>query len=153
MLVEVKMGMIYRLADGRMWDVEKAAWLDPEEVATLTAGQNINAVSDNAEADAPLITPDPIMEQNSIIQLSSSDGKSDVAYLVKTLAFYNYPLGDLIIYSPKEIREELARLDAEYLTPRTLAGLTIGDEIAIARYAEHEDRAAPLRERLKELES
>ena len=43
---------------------------------------------------------------------------------------------------------ELAALDAEYLTPRTMAGLAVGDEYALEAYRIHEEKAEPWRERL-----
>jgi hypothetical protein len=49
------------------------------------------------------------------------------------------------------IKAELAALDAEYLTPRTLAGLAAGDEVALARVAAHEEKAVPLRAALAEI--
>lgn len=132
--------IFYRLADGRIWDVQKAGWLDSEEAEILTAAQNIS------------ITPDS-PEHGGIIDLISAEGESDVEYLAITLAFYNYSLGELLMYSTKGIKEELKRLDEEYLTPRTLAGLSTGDAEALARWNEHEVKAQPLRQRLAELES
>lgn len=52
----------------------------------------------------------------------------------------------------REIKAALARIDAEYRTPRTLADAATGDAWAIARLAEAEALAAPLREELRELE-
>lgn len=43
---------------------------------------------------------------------------------------------------------QLAALDAEYLTPRILAGMAAGDEYALEQYRIHEEKAAPWRERL-----
>ena len=43
---------------------------------------------------------------------------------------------------------ELAALDAEYYTPRTLAGLAIGDEYAVEAHRIHEEKAELWRERL-----
>lgn len=143
----------YRLADGRIWDVQKAEWLDQEEAAMLTAAQNINTASENQDTDTFPENPDQGAEPGGIIDLVSAEGNSDVEYLAKTLAFYDYPLGDLVMYSVKGIKEELARLDAEYLTPRTLAGLSTGDAEAMTRWQEHEEKAIPLRTRLKELEN
>lgn len=118
--------IIYRLADGRMWDVAKVCFIDAEEAAACVGAK--------------------------VIDLVSAEGVSDETYLAKTLAFYGYPMGELALLSRKGIHEELARLDAEYLTPRTLAGLGTGDAEALARWNEHEERAIPLRERLAELE-
>lgn len=114
---------IYCLADGRLWSVADAAF--------------ITEIPANAE----------------VIKLQNANGESDIFYLAKTLAYYDYPLGELVYYSKKGIKEELARLDAEYLTPRTLAGLSMNDPIALARYKEHEILAIPLRERLENLSS
>lgn len=125
-------GIIYKLADGRLWDVDSAAWI-ASAMTIDEQGQEI--------------------PQGNIIELVSSDGKSDTEYLAKTLAFYDYPLGELVMYSVKGIKEELKRLDDEYLTPRTLAGLSTGDAEAMTRWQEHEAKARPLRERLAELES
>ena len=43
---------------------------------------------------------------------------------------------------------ELAALDAEFLTPRTLAGLATGDEYAKERFRRHEEQAEVWRVRL-----
>jgi len=43
---------------------------------------------------------------------------------------------------------QLAALDAEYLTPRTLAGLPFGDEYALESRRLHEEKAKPWRDRL-----
>lgn len=141
----------YRLANGAIWDVQKAEWLSPDEASILEAAHNINMVSENSDADAIREDQAPEMEQGGIIDLATAEGQSDVAYLAKTLAFYGYPLGELVIYSVKGIKETLKKLDDEYLTPRTLAGLSTGDTLAISRWQEHEEKAAPLRERLSEL--
>lgn len=142
----------YRLADGQIWDVQKAEWLDPEEAEILTAAQNISIASETESDEVPE-NPDQGVEQGGIIDLVSAEGKSDVEYLAKTLAFYDYPLGELVMYSTKGIKEELQRLDEEYLTPRTLAGLATGDSYAMTQWQEHETKAVPLRQRLEELES
>lgn len=55
------------------------------------------------------------------------------------------------ISSEEEALETLQALDNEYLTPRTLAGLSINDESAFERYEEHENLAAGVRERLADL--
>lgn len=52
----------------------------------------------------------------------------------------------------EEAKNALDTLDDKYLTPRTLAGLTVGDEGAQEKYAEHERLAEPLRIKLAELE-
>jgi hypothetical protein len=50
-----------------------------------------------------------------------------------------------------EIKQQLASLDSQYLTPRVLAGLHSGDEYALASVATHKSLAAPLREKLATL--
>jgi hypothetical protein len=50
-----------------------------------------------------------------------------------------------------KIKNKLYNLDVEYLTPRTLAGLSIGDSYAQNRLASHEAEAAPLRAQLAAL--
>ena len=141
--------IIYRLADGRLWDVKNACWLtdeagklNPDHVEVLS--DDLQDALDRGELETGPEIP--------VIDLVSASGESDPAYLARTLAFYNYPLGELAALSAKGIREELARLDAEYLTPRVLAGLATGDAYAGERWLEHERKAAPLRARLAEME-
>lgn len=117
--------IIYKLSDGRLWSVAQACWLEDEQGA--------------------------VNEDASLIPLVNADGLSDAAYLARTLEFYGFALGELTLLSPKGIKEELDRLDADYLTPRTLAGLSTGDAEALGRWNEHEEKAVPLRERLREL--
>lgn len=50
-----------------------------------------------------------------------------------------------------EIEKELARLDAEFFTPRVMANLALGDEYALAQYEKHEAEADPLRRERAEL--
>lgn len=83
-----------------------------------------------------------------VVELFANGLPADEAYLAQTLAFYGYPLGELVMLSPQGIKEKLAALDAEYLTPRVLAGLATGDAYALERWQEHEAQAAPLREGL-----
>ena len=123
------MSIVYKLADGRLWSVEKADWIDGVEAQS----------SENTDG-------------SEIIPLQSAEGKSDPEYLARTLEFYGYPLGSLALENVAGIKEALKALDTEYLTPRTLAGLSVNDETALARWREHEEKAAPLRERLAELE-
>lgn len=120
----------YALQDGRVWDIENVQFVKTR-------------ISDNEDAIQDVRTT----------HLIASDGSSDIKYLAKTLAFYDYPLGELVIFSEKGIKEELDRLDSEYLTPRVLAGLATGDEFAMSQWIEHEQKAKPLRERLAELEA
>ena len=58
--------------------------------------------------------------------------------------------------SPEEVRkgeilEELAKIDTEYRTDRTLADAVLGNEWAVARLQEAERLAEPLRQELAEL--
>ncbi|MDL2226980.1 hypothetical protein LJB86_04920 [Deltaproteobacteria bacterium OttesenSCG-928-M10] len=46
---------------------------------------------------------------------------------------------------------ELAALDTEYYTDRMLANLALGDEFALSRHQEHEEKAAPLRQKRADL--
>ena len=126
--------LIYRLADGRLWDVRAAHFMDTASPTVISdLGQN------------------PEVSEDNVVDLISAEGRSDEAYLAKTLEHGGYPLGELAALSPKTIKSELARLDAEWLTPRTLAGLSSGDAEALARWQEHERLAAPLRAKLAEL--
>lgn len=113
---------VYRLSDGRLWDIAAGAYV--EEVP---AGFEV-------------------------IDLVRAGGEADEAYLIRTLEFYGYPLGELAMKSLKGIKENLANLDAQYLTPRVLAAMTTGDEYALEQWRIHEEKAVPLRTRLAELE-
>lgn len=124
--------LIYRLENGFMWNVKNARQFIPVQTANLN--------DEYGPADL------------EIIDLRTATGRSDLEYLAETLAFYGYPLGELAIYSAKGIKEELDRLDKQYLTPRILAGLSTGDEYAQGQWQEHEEKAAPLRNRLKQME-
>ena len=126
--------IIYGLADGRMWNVPRASFLSTAEKARL-----------EAEPAAP--------GAYDLIELVSASGESDEAYLLRTLDFYGYPFGALRPFNEQEIKRELEWLDAEYLTPRTLAGLATGDAEALARWQAHEQAAAPLRAKLARLEN
>lgn len=124
------MNKIYKLADGRMWHVEKACYIDQAMSLPDTGAPDLCA---------------------EVIDLLSASGQSDQEYLIRTLLSSGYPLGELTLFSPEGIRNELEKLDREYLTPRTLAGLATGDGEALARWQSHEEKAAPLREKLAEL--
>ena len=50
-----------------------------------------------------------------------------------------------------KIKGRLAALDAKYLTPRTLAGLAVGDEYALEQWRAHEAEAEPFRIQLAAL--
>lgn len=115
---------IYKIEGPKFWDTREACFISEQEAF-----------------DSGL----------DIISLHGVDGGGEKV-LINILTFYDYPLGEFVLYSVKGIKEELARLDAEYLTPRTLAGLSTGDEEALARWNEHEEKAVPLRARLAELE-
>ena len=122
--------LVWRLADGRLWDTRAARWLD----------QAAPASGDGAPGAV-------------IVDLISSEGRSDEAYLAKALAHGGWPLGELAPRTEAGIKGELRALDAAYLTPRPLAGLSAGDSEALARWREHERLAAPLREKLTDLEA
>lgn len=115
--------IVYQLADGRYWDTQSAAYID-----TLPDGA-------------------------AVIPLYANGYPAGEAYLLRTLRFYGFPLGGLANQCPEAIKEQLAALDAQYLTPRVLAGLATGDDYAAAQWATHETKAAPLREKLAELEA
>lgn len=115
--------IVYQLADGRYWDTQNAAYVDVPQ------------------------------EGRSIVPLYANGHPAGEAYLLRTLRFYGFPLGGLANQCPEAIKEQLAALDAQYLTPRVLAGLATGDDYAAAQWATHETKAAPLREKLAELES
>ena len=126
--------LIYRLADGRLWDVRAARFMDTASPTVISdLGQN------------------PKISEDNVVDLISAEGRSDLSYLIQTLEHGGYPLGELASFSPRTIKGELARLDAEWLTPRTLAGLSTGDSEAVSRWQEHERLAAPLRAKLAEL--
>lgn len=115
----------YRLADGRVWSVEDACFIDP----------------------------DAIPEGSEILFLKNADGVSDAAYLARTLAFYGEETGELTTLSADAIRAKLENLDAKYLTPRTMAGIGVSDPEALQRWRLHEEECQPLREALARLEA
>ena len=123
--------IIYKLADGRMWDVAKARFLSDYEKSQFEA----RAAESFADYD--------------LMELVSASGESDEAYLLRTLEFYHFPTGALTLNTPSALRYGLAQLDAEYLTPRTLGGLAEKDPEALERWQEHERLAQPLREKLR----
>lgn len=86
-----------------------------------------------------------------VVPLQSAEGDNSEAYLIQTLLFYGYPLGELVWKSPEGLRKALAELDDAYLTPRVMAGLATGDAYALEQWQAHEEAAKPLRERLAEL--
>lgn len=114
----------YQLPDGRIWLAE--------------AGHFI------AAAPAPA----------NLVQLSGPRCAAigAEAYLCETLLLHNFPLGEVAIYTAEGIRRKLAELDAQYLSPRTLAGLQTGDAQARANWTAHELAAEPLRQKLRQLE-
>lgn len=119
------MQKIYRLEDGRLWEIEKARFIQEEQ---LKPG-------------------------HELIDLVNAGGVADLAYLIKTLNFYGHELGALDGPTEEGLKARLARLDAEYLPPRTLAGLATGDAEALTRWREHEEKTAPLRKKFRELET
>ena len=50
-----------------------------------------------------------------------------------------------------KIERELNALDKEYLTPRVLGGIGLGDQYAISQRNKHEELAAPLRDKMEVL--
>lgn len=86
-----------------------------------------------------------------IVKLFYNNELADEAYLIKTLEFYGYPLGELTEKSEKGILEALKALDNKYLTPRILAGISTGDEFALQQWQNHETEAEPLRQKLQTL--
>lgn len=109
---------IYQIGDGRLWDTEAAAFIE-------TAPEGIE-----------------------LVELVSADGPADEACLARALNFYGYPLGELADSIPEALLAQLAELDAEWLSPRTLGALATGDAAALARWQEHEALAAPIRAKL-----
>ena len=93
------------------------------------------------------------MPNNESVLLQTNGQPADENYLITTLRFYGYPLGELAEKCPEAIREQLAELDEKYLTPRILAGLATGDAYAAEQWAAHEREAAPLRQKLAALEA
>lgn len=110
--------IIYQLDNGRYWCVQKASYID---------------------------TP---QEGKTVIPLYADGKPAGEQYLLRTLRFYGYPLGELSKNDEQGIIDALADLDAQYLTPRVLAGLATGDQYAAGQWAEHETEARPLREKL-----
>lgn len=115
--------IIYELEDGRYWCVQEASYID---------------------------TP---KEEQTVIPLYADGKPAGEEYLIRTLRFYGYPVGELSKKDKQGILDALAALDAKYLTPRVLAGLATGDQYATGQWAEHETEAGPLREKLAELRS
>ena len=113
---------IYQLDNGLLWSVESATFI----------------------SNAP--------QDTEIIPLYADGRPAGEASLIRTLRFYGYPLGELAEKCPEAIREQLNALDEKYLTPRILAGLATGDTYAAEHWAAHEREAAPLRQKLAELE-
>lgn len=132
--------IVYRLENGRLWSVRKGGWLLGDAALAMEGGEAAASPEPAEAGEAP-----------RIIELISSSGEADEGYLVRTLDFYHFPLGVLSLCSAQGVKEALADLDAEYLTPRVLGGLATGDEYALARWREHEERAQAYRQRLAEL--
>jgi hypothetical protein len=73
--------------------------------------------------------------------LASSKGATD---LREVEADYKTP-ADVLAAQIAALDEQLAELDAQYLTKRVLAGIGVGDAYALAQWQAHEAAAAPLR--------
>ncbi len=113
--------IVYEIAGGKLWDVDAARYVE--------------AAPEGAE----------------LIHLRTAEGDDSEAYLIRTLEFYGYDLGELTDKSAKALKAALDKLDAKYLTPRVLAGLSQGDEYAKGQWTAHEEEAKPLREKLAAL--
>lgn len=138
--------IIYKLADGRLWHASRGEFVT-KPVMAAEAGEPGEGESAGLEAAAPADGAGAM-----IIDLVSAEGRSDEKYLAETLESLNLPLGEMVWISITGLKRELEKLDAEYLTPRTLAGLAVQDAYALEKWREHEEKAAPLRERINELE-
>lgn len=120
---------IYKLDDGRVWDTQAAAYIEEP----VEAGE--------------------FCDQNVVFQTLWANGApAGEDYLIVTLRHYGFPLGELAGKCPEAIREKLAGLDAKYLTPRVLAGLSADDAYAREQWEAHEAEAGPWREKLAMLE-
>lgn len=120
---------IYKLNDGRVWDTQAAAYIDEP------------------------LAPGEICDQNVAFQTLWANGApAGEDELIKNLRLYNFDLGELTEKCGDAIREKLQALDAEYLTPRVLAGIATSDAYALEQWASHEALARPWREKLAALE-
>ena len=126
--------IVYKLGNGRLWSVREGCFV------------NEAALAEGGDGGAPLGRGGA-----EIIALRSAEGDEGVDYLARTLEAYGFPMGELALKTPEGVKRELAALDAEWLTPRTLAGLSRGDAEAQERWLAHEAKAEPLRARLAEL--
>lgn len=115
------MSTYYRIAGARYWSVDDASFV--------------------SEKDAT----------GDVIFLTDNGGFLGEEALADLLYSYGYSLGELADKSELAIKTELARLDDEYLTRRTLLDLYNDNDVAKARAMEHEVKAAPLREKLRAL--
>ncbi len=113
--------IVYEIAGGKLWAVDAARYV---------------------EADP---------EGAEVIHLRTAEGDDSEGYLIRTLEFYGYDLRELTDKSAKALKDALDALDATYLNPRVLVGLSQGDEYAAAQWQTHEEQAGPLREKLAAL--
>lgn len=90
---------------------------------------------------------------DEVIVLYTDGMPAGEEYLIRTLRFYGYPLGELTEKCPDAILDQLKALDEKYLTPRALAGLATGDAYAAEQWEKHEAEAIPLRQKLAALEA
>ncbi len=135
--------IIYKLADGRLWHASRGEFIT-KPVMAAEAGETGKGESASLEA---------LGEAGAMImELVSAEGRSDEKYLAETLESLNLPLGEMVWISITGLKRELEKLDAEYLTPRTLAGLAVQGAYALEKWRGPEEKAAPLRERISELE-
>lgn len=117
----IETASFYELNDGRFWSIAEACFVDT------------------------------VPEGSEVILLYADGKPAGEEYLVKTLVFYNFPLGELENIDEQSILDKLNKLDAKYLTPRILAGLALGDTHAETQWEKHEEEAIPLREKLTQL--
>ena len=113
--------IVYRIEGDRLWDTRQAKFI----------------------TDVP--------ETACVMPLISAEGDNTERYLLDTLKFYGYGLGEFAENDPDTIKAQLAALDEKYLSMRTLAGLLANDPVALEKWQQHEAEAAPLREKLQSL--
>lgn len=114
------MTKVYEINDGRIWDVEKAAFVDE------------------------------MPESAEILSLSNADGDIDVDYLRETLLFYGYDLGELaspqeLFASLRDERDNrLDEYDKKIAQLDRLIRLNPDDESYIAQRHEWDEYAVAL---------
>lgn len=116
--------IVYKLNDGRFWSV----------------------------ADAKYITESEIPAGAQMVELYANGKPAGEEYLIKCIDFYHFKYGELLSKSVEGIKEALNALDEKYLTPRTIAGLSVNDSTAKTLWDKHEEEAAPLRKMLEDLQ-